>query len=220
MTRLGRSPFSGLCLLVGALSFGVAGLRHPILRGDGAVQLATIARTTDWPGIHWALLLGMPLMLAGLAGLALRHRGTPGMEPAGTALLVAAFGFAIWILNILFMAGAGWHLARTYVAAEPGLAATHAVFLYDMLHPFGLAAERVATCTMGLALSVLGWGIRAGRVFAPWLSWSAFAVGVGCVGIALAVRETSVVLFYGQAGLVAWMAAAGVALLVARRSGA
>ena len=217
MTAVRRIPFSGLCLLVGALSFGIAGLRHPILRGDGAVQLATIARTADWPAIHWMLLLGMPLMVAGLAGLAARHRDTPGIGSAGAAVLVATFGIAIWMLNILFMAGAGWHLARTYVAAEPGLAATHAVFVYDMLHPFGLVAERVATLSMGLAFCMLGWGIRGGRVYGRWLSWSAFAAGVACVVIALAVRETSVVLFYGQATLVAWMAAAGVTMLAQRR---
>jgi hypothetical protein len=206
----------GSCLLAGALAFGVAGLRHPILRGDGAEQLATIARAASWPAIHWALLLGMPLMLAGLAGLSVRHRQTPGMDAASVAIWVAAFGFAIWILNILFMAGAGWHLAQTYVAAEPGLAATHAVFVYDMLHPVGLVAERIATFTVGLAVCLLGFGILGGRLYPSWLSWGAFTAGVGCVVIALAVSESSVVLFYGQAAVVIWMAAAGVAMLTER----
>jgi hypothetical protein len=216
MTAVRVSRVTGSCLLAGALAFGVAGLCHPILRGDGAEQLATIARTTWWPAIHWALLLGMPLMLAGLAGLAVRHRRTPGMDAAGVAVCVAAFGFAIWMLNILFMGGAARHLAHTYAAAEPGLAATHAVFVYDMLHPFGLVAERIATFTMGLACCMLGWGIHGGRVYAPWLAWSAFTVGVGCVVVALAVSETSVVLFYAQGALVTWMAAAGVAMLAER----
>ena len=37
-----------------------------------------------------------------------------------------------------------------------------------------------------------------------------------CMIIALAVGETSVVLFYGQAAAVVWMALAGVVLLVRR----
>jgi hypothetical protein len=216
MTVARRSAFYALCLLLGALVFGAAGLAHPILRGDGAVQLATIAHTQAWRVIHWSLLFGLPLMLAGLAGLSLRHQDTPGAGPARAGVILAAFGFAAWMINILFMASAGWHLARTYAASEPGLTATHAVFLYDMLHPFGLAAERLATFTMGLALYLFGWAIRNGRVHPGWLSWGAFAVGAACMVIPLAVQEDAVVLYYGQATLIAWMAAAGVVMFTRR----
>src|SRR2546425_11542815 len=81
MTVWRRSPVYPLCLLVGALLFGSAGLVHPLLTGDGPTQLAVIAGTPAWRTIHWALLFGLPLMFAGLIGLALRHAGTPG-EPA------------------------------------------------------------------------------------------------------------------------------------------
>ena len=67
MTDVRRSAFYALCLLLGALLFGAAGLAHPVLRGDGAMQLTTIARTQGWRVIHWSLLFGLPLMLAGLA---------------------------------------------------------------------------------------------------------------------------------------------------------
>ena len=216
MTDVRRSAFYALCLLLGALLFGAAGLAHPVLRGDGAMQLATIAGTQGWRVIHWSLLFGLPLMLAGLAGLSLRHQETPGAGPARAGAIVATLGIAVWTINILFMASAGWHLARTYAAAEPGLTATHAVFLYDMLHPFGLAAERLATFTMGLALYLFGWAIRNGRVHPAWLSWGAFAAGAACMVIPLVVQEHSVVLFYGQATLIAWMAAAGVVLFARR----
>ncbi|HTH64204.1 MAG TPA: hypothetical protein VL563_05950 [Gemmatimonadales bacterium] len=212
MTR--PSPFYGLCLTIGALVFGVAGLFHPILTGDGPMQLATIARTPGWRVIHWTLLLSLPLMLAGLAGISLRHQETPGAGPARAGVLIAGFGFAAWMLNILFMAGAGWHLAATYTTAAPGLAATHAVFLYDMIHPMGLAAERLATFTTGLALYLLAWGIWNGRVYWRGFAWGAFVIGAACMVIGVAVDEASVVIYYGQAGVVVWMAAMGVALLV------
>ncbi|MGH7613161.1 MAG: hypothetical protein ACREMW_03825 [Gemmatimonadales bacterium] len=216
MTDVRRSAFYALCLMLGAVLFGVAGLAHPVLRGDGAVQLATIARTEGWRVIHWSLLFGLPLMLVGLAGVSLRHQDSPGAGPARAAVILATFGFAAWMINILFMAGAGWHLARTYAVSEPGLTATHAVLLYDMLHPFGLAAERLATFTMGLALYLFGWAIRNGRVHPTWLSWGAFAAGATCIVIPLVVQEDSVVLFYGQATLIAWMAAAGVVMFIRR----
>lgn len=211
-----RSAFYALCLLVGALLFGVAGLFHPVLRGEGAAQLATIARTPQWRLIHWSLLFGLPLMLTGLAGFVEQHRETPGAGPARAGFVIATFAFAVWGLNILFMAGAGTHLAATYSAAEPGLASTHAVFLYDMLHPFGLAAERLATFALGLAFYLLGWAAWNGRVVPRALAWGAFGVGAACMAIALAVAETSVLLFYGQGAAVTWMAAAGAMLLIRR----
>ena len=214
MTIVRRSPFYALCLMLGALSFGVAGLAHPMLRGDVAAQLATIARCDAWRVIHWSLLFGLPLMLAGLAGLTLRHQDTPGAGPARAALTVATFGFAALMVNILFMAGAGWHLAHTYAAAEPGLAAIHTVYLYDMLHPFGLAAERLATFAMGLAFYLYGWATRNGGVCPRWLSWGAFVAGSICLVLPLAASEESLTLYYGQATLVLWMAAAGVVMLV------
>ena len=216
MTVVRRSAFYALCLVLGALLFGAAGLVHPILRGDGAEQLDTIARCDGWRAIHWSLLFGLPLMLAGLAGLALRHQDTPGAGPARAGLALATFGFAAWMINILFMVGAGWHLAHTYASAEPGLAAIHVVLLYDMLHPFGLAAERLATFSMGLAFYLFGWAVWNGKVFPQWLSWGAFAAGAVCMAIPLAVSEASAVLFYGQATLVVWMAAAGVVMLTRR----
>jgi hypothetical protein len=218
MTPVWHSRLYGTCLLSGALVFGIAGLRHPILSGDGAVQLATISRTGAWRAIHWGLLFGLPLMLMGLAALGSRHRDTPGEAAARTAVVVATLGVAVWSINILFMAGAAWQLARTYAVADPGLTATHVVMLYDMMHPFGLVAERIATFTMGLAFGVLGWAMRMGRVFPAWLAWSALAVGAAGIVIALACAETSVVLFYGQGALVTWMAAAGAAMLLERRA--
>ena len=212
MTR--PSPFYGLCLTAGALAFGVAGSFHPVLSGDGAAQLATIARTGAWRVIHWTLLLALPLMLTGLAGVSLRHQETPGAGPARAGVLIAGFAFAAWMVNILFMAGAGHYLAATYRVADPGLTATHAVFLYDMIHPMGLAAERLATFSLGLALYLLAWGVWNGRVFWRGLAWGAFVAGAACMLIGLVVDESSVVIFYGQAGAVVWLLATGVGMLL------
>src|SRR5258706_279483 len=61
-----RPLFYGVCLLLGTLLFGGAGLMHPLLSGDGAAQLATIARTSGWRMIHWSLLFGLVFMYAGV----------------------------------------------------------------------------------------------------------------------------------------------------------
>ncbi|HEV8305759.1 MAG TPA: hypothetical protein VGQ25_12405 [Gemmatimonadales bacterium] len=212
-----RPTFYGLCLLIGSLLFGVAGLMHPLLTGDGAAQLATIAATASWRAIHWSLLFGFPLMYAGLVGVALRHGDTPGSAPARAGILLAAFGFGVWTLNVLFMVGGGWHLAQAYTAADTGLAGTHAVFVYDMLHPAGLAAERLATFTLGLVAYVFGWALLNGRVYPRWLGWAAFAVAVVNAAVAVGFDEFSPNLFYAQAVFVTWLAATAVVMLAERR---
>src|SRR3989475_11400434 len=105
-----RSPFYPLCLLGGALLCGRAVLAHPLLIGDGPTQLAVIAGTPAWRTIHWALLFGLPLMFAGLIGLALRHVATAGEVSVRAGGLLAALGFAAGGPNVLFMVCAGWQL--------------------------------------------------------------------------------------------------------------
>jgi len=216
MTR--RPLFYGLCLLAGSMLVGVAGSRHPVLTGDGAAQLATVAATAGWRAIHWALLFGMPLMYAGLIGVALRHTDTPGSAPARAGVWLAGFAFAVWALNVLFMVGAGWHLAHAFTTSDKALTATHAVFVYDMLHPAGLAAERLATFALGLVAYVFGWAILNGKVYPRWLGWAAFTVAVANGVVALVFSEESPYLYYTQALFVAWLLAMAGVMLTERRA--
>src|SRR5712671_5436178 len=196
-----RPLFYGLCLLLGALLFGVAGLYHPMLSGDGAAQLATIAKTGSWRLIHWALL----------------HNDTPGATPGRAAVRMGAFAFSVWSLNMLFMVGAGYQLAHAYTASDTGLTGTHAVFVYDMLHPMGLAAERLATFMLGLVAYMFGWAIRNGGVWPKWLAWIAWVVAAVNGVVAVVFSEFSPIMYYGQALFVVWLAATAVVMLAERR---
>lgn len=214
-----RPLFYGLCLLFGTLSFGIAGLMHPLLTGDGAAQLMTIASTHDWRLIHWLLLFGLAFMYAGVIGVALRHNDTPGSTPGRAAVRMGAFAFAVWSLNILFMVGAGWQLARAYTTSDAGLTGTHAVFVYDMLHPMGLAAERLATFMLGLVAYMFGWMIRNGAIWPKWLAWAAWGVAVVNGAVAVLFSEFSNNLFYGQGLFVIWLGVTAVVMLGARVRG-
>ena len=215
MTR--RPLFYGLCLLIGTLLFGGAGAMHPLLTGDGANQLGIVARTQGWRVIHWSLLFGLAFMYAGLVGVSLRHIDTPGSSPSRAGIRLGAFAFGIWALNILFMVGAGDQLARTYAAADAGLARTHAVFVYDMMHPFGLAAERLATFLLGFVAYTFGWGIRNGAVWPRWMAWFAWVVAALCGAVALVFSETLNYMYYAQATFVVWLFFASIILLFERR---
>ncbi|HEY6783609.1 MAG TPA: hypothetical protein VI159_01590 [Gemmatimonadales bacterium] len=194
-------------MLLGALAFGAAGLAHPFLFDDAFHQLATIRETPHWRLIHWTLLFAFPLMQAGILGLVARHLETPGASLLRTGAMLATFGFGIWALNVLLMVGTGWTLAQT--PADPGVQG-----LYAAIHPFGLAAERLATFTMGVALVVLGRGIRVGKVFGRWLAETGTATGLINVAVAVLFSETSQVMYVGQGIIVAWLAAVAVMMLV------
>ncbi len=215
MTR--RPVFYGLCLLIGVLLSGIGGLMHPLLTGDGAAQLGTIARTAHWRAIHWSLLFGLAFMYTGLIGVALRHGETAGSAPGRAGILLAGFGFSVWSLNILFMVGAGYQLAHAYTTSDTGLTGTHAVFIYDMLHPIGLAAERLATFMLGLVAYMFGWAIRNGGVWPKWLAWMAWLVAAVDGVVALVFSEFLPVMYYGQALFIIWLAATAVVMLAERR---
>ena len=212
-----RPLFYGVCLLLGALLFGGAGVMHPLLSGDGAAQLATIAKTSGWRTIHWSLLFGLAFMYAGVIGVALRHNDTPGATPGRAAVRMGAFAFSVWSINILFMVGAGWQLAPAYTTSDTGLTGTHAVFIYDMLHPMGLAAEWLATFMLGLVAYMFGWAIRNGAIWPKWLAWAAWTVAVVDGVLAVAFSEYSPVMYYAQALFVIWLAASAVVMLAERR---
>ena len=212
-----RPLFYGLCLLLGTLLFGIAGLKHPLLVGDGAAQLAMIAKTADWRLIHWALLFGLAFMYAGVIGVALRHNDTPGATPGRAAVRMGAFAFSVWSINILFMVGAGWQLAHAYTASDTGLTGTHAVFIYDMLHPMGLAAERLATFMLGLVAYMFGWAIRNVALWPKWLAWIAWGVALVDGVVAVLFSEFSPIIYYGQALFVSWLAVTAVVMLAERR---
>ena len=212
-----RPLFYGLCLLIGALLFGGAGLFHPMLSGDGAAQLETIARTTYWRAIHWSLLFGLAFMYAGVVGIALRHNDTPGATPGRAAVRMGAFAFSVWSLNILFMVGAGWNLAHAFTASDTGLTATHAVFVYDMLHPMGLAAERLATFMLAFVAYMFGWAIRNGLIWPRWLALIAWAVAVICGVVGLVFNESLPYVYFAQAAFVIWLALTAVVMLTERR---
>src|SRR3989442_6866549 len=182
---LARLLIYPLCLLVGALLAVVAGVLHPDLAGDGAAQLTTIAQCAGWRAIHWTFLFGFPLAVAGLVGFARMHAATPGENAVRAGVIVATFAYGAWTVTVAFMGSAGWSLAHSFMVAEAGMTATRAVFLFDMIHPFALATQRVAGFALGLSTCLFGWGVLEGKVLPRWLGTTGLAAGT--VGMALPV---------------------------------
>lgn len=204
MAVVRRPLFNTLTLLLGSLAVTAGGLRHPRLLGDGPTQLGQIAAATGWRAVHWAFAVGMLLVIAGLAGTMGRHAGTPGEGAARSGTLTIAVGYGVLLVPVLFMLGAGAALAQAYVEGAPGLAATHAVFVYDMLHPFAQAAVRVGALGVSLGLCVLGWAVATGGILPRWLGMLGVLGGVGGVIGAVAGAPDAPVAVLGVAGATLW----------------
>lgn len=216
MDRIRRPSFYTLSLLLGSLLVAIAGLVHPTLAGDGAAQLETIAATSAWRTIHWSLLFGFVLVVTGLMGVVERHVASAGSTPARAAAFLSVLGYGALMVNVLFMIGAGWTLAQTYTLAEQGLTTTRAVFLYDMVHPFGLAAMRIGAFTIGVATYALGWAVRNGGVYPKWLGYA--GIGAGLVGMAAALvfSESSPNVLAGVVLATVWQLATAVGMFLER----
>ncbi|HEX4574276.1 MAG TPA: hypothetical protein VH158_04035 [Gemmatimonadales bacterium] len=198
----------------------MAGLLHPDLAGDPAQQLVLIAQSHAWRAIHWMFLFGFPLALTGLVGVLDVSVSTPGESAARAGVFVAAFAYAAWLVIVAFMVGTGWSLAQRFVATAPGSAATDAVALYAALHPFALAAQRLAGFALGLATALFGWGVVEGRVLPRWLGTGGVAAGVVGVVLALTFREDTKADEAAFVLPVVWQVVTGVVLLQRARSAA
>src|SRR5205823_3782759 len=73
--------------------------------------------------------------------------------------------------------------------ADAGMTATRAVFLFDMIHPFALATQRVAGFALGLSTCLFGWGVSDGKVLPRWLGTGGLAAGAVAMAFALVFRE-------------------------------
>jgi hypothetical protein len=209
-----RPFFHGLTLVLGALLVAIGGAQHPMLMGDGAAQLVVIAAQRSWVTIHWLIAFGYVLVVAGLVGVLSRHAATPGAGAARTGVLLQLFGYGINLVGVLFMLGAGTALAGAYQAAQPGLSATHAAFLFDMMHPAARAALRVGAFAISLGLYSTGWAAVTGGVFPRWLGWLGMVAGVAGAAIAVVLPETSLYVVAGVGFATIWQLVAGILMLV------
>jgi hypothetical protein len=212
MILLRRLAFP-LCLLAGALLTVVAGVLHPDLPLDGAAQLAAIARQETWRAVHWTFLFAFPLVLTGLVGVVGLHVGAAGERMVRAGLIVATFAYGLWVIIVAFMGGAAWSLARSLTASDAGMTATRAVFVFDMLRPFALVAQREAGFALGIATALFGWGVLEGKVLPRWLGGAGVVSGALGIALALLFREDTKA---DQAAFVLpvlWQLATGVVLL-------
>lgn len=210
-----RPRLVGFFLVAGSLLVGVSALFHPILVGDSTAQLTAIAATRGWRVIHLAIAFGYVLVVAGLAGVS----GLDAVKREELAVRIGAclsiFGYAVSLVGVLFMLGAAHAMAGTY-QQPAGQRAIDVAFLYDLLHPFALAALRVGAFAVSVGIGALGWAVKAGRSWPSWLGGLALAAGFAGAIVALFFSEHSPAIVMGIGLAVVWQLVVGVWLLKRR----
>lgn len=192
-----------LFLLGGTALLGVGSLLHPMLMGDAAAELTTIAASPHFRAIHLAMLAGSALIMTGIWTRALD--GDPGERVRfGIAFALIDLGLALNAYDIAFMARAGTRLATAYLTGN-GTSAP----MFDAMHDVGLMYAKFGNGIVALGALVLGVAERPTRRTSAMLAWIAAAGGL----IGLGSPDTSLLILAPVALLFAWQVVTGLAAL-------
>lgn len=196
----GLTRLLAIALLLGTALLGVGAAFHPMLAGDAAEQLRTIAATPHWHVVHLTLLAGSALVIAGVWVRIVTDRAASGALVA--ALAIITIGVALNALDIAFMAGSGTRMAAYFAAGHVEMPN-----LYDVTHPSVLLAARFGNFIVAVGAVALGLIEQRDASRPRWLAWLAWlAAAGGFVGVFF-FEDPSRLVFAAVALLSAWQVA-------------
>jgi hypothetical protein len=203
-----------IALLLGTILLGGGAAMHPILAGDGSMELRMIGGMAIWRTMHLCMLAGTGLIVAGIwVRLVGAPAGSPTSAAVTAALTVITVGIALDSLNTTFMAGPAWRMASAFAAGDASIA-TH----FELVHPVGLMAARFGNYLVALGAIVLGaaeWMTVGRPRWLAVLAWIAAAGGL--VGV-IFFDEASPEMLGAVALLCGWQVGAAFVALRAPRA--
>lgn len=166
-----------LALLLGTVMLVGGAAMHPILSGDGSMELGMIARMPIWRTMHLFMLGGTGLIVAGIW---VRLVDAPADGPSRNAVIVAltiiTVGIALDSLNTTFMAGPAWRMAAAFAAGDASVARQ-----FEIMHYVGLMSARFGNYLIALGALLLGaveWMTDSRPRWLAILAWIAGAGGL------------------------------------------
>ncbi len=150
---------------------------HPILHGDGSMELGMIGSMPIWRTMHLCMLAGTGLIVIGIW---VRLVGVPANVSTNSAVVAAlaiiTVGIALDSLNTTFMAGPAWRMASALTAGDASVA-----HQFELMHPVGLMAARFGNYLIALGALLLGaaeWMTVGRPRWLAVLAWIAAAGGL------------------------------------------
>ncbi len=164
-----------VALLAGTVLLAGGAAMHPILSGNGSMELGMIGGMPIWRTMHLCMLAGTGLIVAGMW---VRLIGVPASTTTNAAvtaaLAIITVGIALDAVNTTFMAGPAWRMAHALAAGD-----TSVTREFELMHPVGLMTARFGNYLIALGALLLGaaeW-MTVGRP--RWLAVLAWIAGVG-----------------------------------------
>jgi hypothetical protein len=201
------SRLFAIALLVGTVLLGVGAAMHPMLMGDASAQLRLIAETAYFRPLHLVMLAGSGLLILGFWTRAL-DRGGSVPVPLFAALGLISLGLCFNAIDIAFMAGAGSHMATTFLAGRTEMSS-----LFDALHMLGLMTARFGNFLVALGALVLGWVESHDAASPRWLAWLAWGAGAGGLIGVVFFPEQSLAILTAVVLLSGWQVATAIRAL-------
>jgi hypothetical protein len=197
-----------LALLLGTLLLAGGAAMHPILGGDGSMELDMIGGMRIWRTMHLFMLGGTGLIVVGIW---VRFVGAPANSPTNGAVIAAlsviTVGIALDSLNTTFMAGPAWRMAAAFTG-DASIAKQ-----FETMHYVGLMSARFGNYLVALGALLLGaaeW-MTAGRP--RWLAVLAWiAAAGGLVGV-ICFDEASPEMLAAVSLLCGWQVGAAIVAL-------
>jgi hypothetical protein len=178
MTTLTRAL--AVALLAGTLMLAGGAAMHPILSGNGSMELGMIGGMPIWRIMHLCMLGGTGLIVAGIW---VRLIGVPASTPTNSvivaALAIITVGIALDAVNTTFMAGPAWRMAKAFTAGDTAITRE-----FEIMHPVGLMTARFGNYLIALGALILGaaeWMTTGRPRWLAVLAWIASAGGLAGV---------------------------------------
>jgi hypothetical protein len=177
--------------IVGALLAMVGNLLHPATPiGDPEGVARTIAESEAWVFVHLVIVVGLILVLGGLAAIS---RSVEGGLPGALAWLgsvAAVAGVTVGVVLVIVDGVAAKHLADAWEAAPPKeAAAALRVVLAEEAINFALAAL-FNILFAGVTFILFGLAVAWSGEYPGWLGWVVVVAGVGSVPVGLVQAYT------------------------------
>jgi hypothetical protein len=203
-----------VALLAGTVLLAGGAAMHPILSGNGSMELGMISGMPIWRTMHLCMLAGTGLIIIGIW---VRLVGVPANTPTNAAvtaaLAIITVGMALDAINTTFMAGPAWRMAHDYAAGDSAITRQ-----FEILHPVGLMTARFGNYLIALGALLLGaaeW-MTAGRP--RWLAVLAWIAAVGGLVGVIFFDESRPEMLGAVSLLCGWQVGAAIVALGSPRS--
>lgn len=211
----------GGAAVVGAVLGLVGNLIHPVTPMDDPEGVAqVIADSGAWIPIHFAIVIGIALMLGALIAIHHSIRGGVAGVLARFGLFAGVAGVTVGVILVILDGVAAPQLAEEWAAASPDQRAT-ALALVSANETINFALASLFNILFaGFTFILFGLAVAFSGAYPRWLGWIVVVAGIGSIGAGSIQAFTGeptdasrVLTIIGPTVITLWLLGMGILLL-------